>query len=90
MSTRHEINRRRFLETVGAGIALPELTARAAQRQGQSSNGNPGTVEKDVVFGKGGETQLHCDIYRPSASNEKRMAIMRASGAVCGLHGEPT
>ena len=84
MSTRREINRRRFLGTVGAGIALPELTARAAQRQGQSSNGNPGTVEKDVVFGKGGETELHCDIYRPSASNEKRMAIIHFHGGGFG------
>src|SRR5262249_30074504 len=44
---------------------------------------NPGSgiaVEKDVVFGKGGDTELHCDIYRPSTDKEKRMALIHLHG----------
>jgi acetyl esterase/lipase len=83
MSTRREITRRGFLGTVGAGIALPNLTALAAQGQSPASNRSSGTVEKDVVFGKGGETDLHCDIYKPSA-NEKQMAIIHYHGGGFG------
>ncbi|HLK46519.1 MAG TPA: alpha/beta hydrolase [Bryobacteraceae bacterium] len=37
-------------------------------------------VEKDVVTGKGGDTDLHCDIYRPPAGTEKRMALVHFHG----------
>jgi acetyl esterase/lipase len=37
-------------------------------------------VDKDVIVGKGGETDLHCDIYRPPAGTEKRMALVHFHG----------
>jgi acetyl esterase/lipase len=37
-------------------------------------------VEKDVVFGKGGSTDLRLDIYRPPAGTEKRMATIHIHG----------
>jgi acetyl esterase/lipase len=37
-------------------------------------------IEKDVVFGKGGQTELHCDIYRPVAGITKRMALIHIHG----------
>ena len=38
------------------------------------------TVENDVVYGKGGDMDLHFDIYRPAAGTEKRMAIIHNHG----------
>ena len=77
MANTHAITRRAFVGITGAGFALPELSAFAAQ------DGRPnsaGTIEKDVVFGRGGDTELHCDIYRPSTGNEKRMAVIHYHG----------
>ena len=37
-------------------------------------------MEKDVVVGKGGDTDLHCDIYRPPAGTEKHMALVHFHG----------
>lgn len=37
-------------------------------------------MEKDVVIGKGGDTDLHCDIYRPPAGTDKRMALVHFHG----------
>lgn len=37
-------------------------------------------VEKDVVVGKGGDTDLHCDIYKPASGTEKRMALIHLHG----------
>ena len=80
----HEITRRLFLGTVGASIALPELTALAAHAQSPSSSRSSGTVEKDIVFGKGGDTELRCDIYKPPAPSGKRMAIIHFHGGGFG------
>ncbi|MBI4885906.1 MAG: alpha/beta hydrolase [Acidobacteria bacterium] len=67
------LSRRLFLETVGASLALSELTSSAAQDAGQA--------DKDVVFGKGGDSDLHLDIYRPPAgAPSKRMAIVHFHG----------
>jgi pectinesterase len=38
------------------------------------------TVEKDVVFGKGGDIDLKLDIYRPPAGAEKHMATIHFHG----------
>lgn len=46
----------------------------------QTSNTAGVKVEKDVVVGKGGDTELHCDIYRPPAGAEKRMALIHFHG----------
>ena len=84
MSIGLEITRRGFLGTLGAGVAVSELTSVAGQTPAPGSNRAPGTVEKDVVFGKGGQTDLHCDIYRPSNASEKRMAIIHFHGGGFG------
>ena len=76
--------RRGVLGTLGAGVALGNLTSRAAWAQGQAPAPNPAreaaNVERDVVFGKGGGVDLHCDIYRPPAAASKRTAILHFHG----------
>ena len=66
------INRRAFLEMSGA--------AALAVGRVQTPETKSVKVEKDVVFGKGGQTDLHCDIYRPPAGTEKRMALIHIHG----------
>ena len=46
----------------------------------QVSNSASVKVEKDVVYGRGGDTDLHCDIYRPPAGTEKHMALIHLHG----------
>src|SRR5579864_7723023 len=38
------------------------------------------SVEQDVVFGRGGNRDLLCDIYRPSPAHTKRTAIIHMHG----------
>jgi acetyl esterase/lipase len=73
--------RRVFLGALGASVAA----ARAAQAQAPAPAANPAreatNVERDVVFGKGGSVDLHCDIYKPPAGvPSKRMAIVHLHG----------
>lgn len=73
--------RRVFLGTLGASVAA----ARAAQAQGPAPVPNPAreaaNVERDVVYGKGGSVDLHCDVYKPPAgAPSKRMAIVHLHG----------
>jgi len=71
----NEISRRGFLGTALAG-AVPLMGAAA-----QAQNAAQGVrVEKDVVFGKGGDMDLKLDIYRPPAGKEKRMATIHFHG----------
>jgi|SRR5688572_4411031 len=65
-----EITRRGFVGAAFAGSTLPLLAA-------QSSSVS---VEKDVVFGKGGDMDLKLDIYKPPAGKEKRMATIHFHG----------
>jgi acetyl esterase/lipase len=37
-------------------------------------------VEKDVVFGKGGDRELKCDVYRPAPGTEKHVGIIHIHG----------
>jgi acetyl esterase/lipase len=37
-------------------------------------------IEKDVAVGKGGDVDLHCDIYRPPPGTEKHMALVHLHG----------
>lgn len=74
----HDLTRRLFLGSLGATLALPELRARAAQAQGAATPA--ANVEKDVVYGKGGDTDLHLDIYKPAGAPTKRMAIIHFHG----------
>jgi acetyl esterase/lipase len=76
MST-HDLTRRLFLGSLGATLALPDLRALA---QGQAPAAPAANVEADVVYGKGGDTDLHLDIYKPTGSANKRMAIVHFHG----------
>src|SRR6266542_3456959 len=71
------VTRRQFLGTAGIAAAAPALGATAAQAQGDE---RPIIAEKNVVFGKGGDMELRCDIYRPPAGTEKRMATVHIHG----------
>lgn len=68
--------RRGFLGTAGILAAVPALGAMAAQSASPVSI----PVEKDVVFGTGGEKELRCDLYRPRPGTEKRAATIHLHG----------
>ena len=74
MSENQPIVRRTFLG-IGGAAALG-----FAGQTGTTSNASAANVEKDVVVGKGGDSDLHCDIYRPPAGTEKRMALVHFHG----------
>jgi acetyl esterase/lipase len=71
-----DMTRRLFLGSVGTALALPGLRL-AAQAPAAAPAAN---VEKDVVYGKGGGTDLHLDIYKPTGANNKRMAVIHYHG----------
>jgi acetyl esterase/lipase len=73
MSNNLPIVRRTFL-----GMSAAAVLGRAQTSNTSSASGVK--VEKDVVVGKGGDTDLHCDIYRPPAGTEKRMALVHFHG----------
>ena len=73
-----EISRRAFLGSVGATVALSH--AAGGDLSAQTAPAGGGAVEKDVVYGKGGDVDLHCDVYRPSGAATKRMAIIHFHG----------
>src|SRR6185436_13760831 len=73
----HDMTRRLFLGSLGATLGLPELQLQA---QGQTPAPAAANVEKDVVYGKGGDTDLHLDIYKPTGAANKRMAIVHYHG----------
>src|SRR3954447_14880666 len=75
-----ELTRRLFLGSLGATLALPELRGVAAQAQGAAAPAAAANVEKDVVYAKGGDTDLHLDIYKPTGAANKRMAIVHFHG----------
>jgi len=75
------MTRRRFIGTTGLAAAAPlgsTLSARAPQVPG--ANRGSLRIEKDIVFGKGGTTDLRLDIYHPPAGTEKRMATIHIHG----------
>ena len=74
MSENLPIVRRTFLG-IGGAAALG-----LAAQISTTSSASAIKVEKDVVVGKGGDGDLHCDIYRPPAGTEKRMALVHFHG----------
>src|SRR5258705_6319759 len=70
-----DLTRRLFLGSLGATLALPELRA-MAQGAAPAASAPPANVEKNVVYGKGGDTELHLDIYKPTGAATKRMAVI--------------
>jgi acetyl esterase/lipase len=73
-----KVTRRAFLSVGGAAALASPLRVFAAE--GQASTSASLKIEKDVVFGKGDQTDLHCDIYRPPAGTEKHMALIHLHG----------
>jgi len=65
-----EMTRRSFVGAAFAGSAVPLLAAQSGSI----------SVEKEVVFGKGGDMDLKLDIYKPPAGKEKRMATIHFHG----------
>ena len=71
------MTRRDFIERSGIAAAAPAFGAVAGQAP--SSQGSV-SIEKDVVFGKGGGIDLRLDVYRPPRGTEKRMATIHLHG----------
>lgn len=88
MRNNTELTRRAFLGVGGAALAGPLGVAALANPLGAlaepaqvPSGGAAGLkVDKDVVVGKGGDVDLHVDIYHPPAGTEKRMALIHLHG----------
>jgi alpha/beta superfamily hydrolase len=75
------LTRRGFVKVSGALAAAPALTVLSLQAQGQAPDTGNLRVEKDIVFGKGGDKGLTLDVYRPPASvTSKRTAIVHLFG----------
>ena len=73
-----EITRRGFLGAALAAAAASESGIAAGQTPQAAHDGV--TVEKDVVFGKGGDIDLKLDVFRPPKGKEKRMATIHFHG----------
>jgi acetyl esterase/lipase len=72
------MTRRNFLGTAGIAAAFPALDSYTAEAQTPEAANV--AVEKNVVFGKGGDMDLRCDLYRPAPGTEKRMATIHLHG----------
>jgi acetyl esterase/lipase len=81
MSNNLPIVRRTFLGMSGAAALGHTVSAVGfAAQTSHTSDASGVKVEKDVVVGKGGDADLHCDIYRPPAGTQKRMALLHFHG----------
>src|SRR3954463_2404879 len=75
-----EINRRSFVKTTGALVAIPAL-AGFPSAMAQAQNTSDLRVDKDIVFGKGGDMDLLLDVYHPPQGvTPKRMGIIHLFG----------
>lgn len=75
------ISRRRFVQSAGAVAAAPALGAALSSAARAQSHGTPEIeIEKDVVFGKGGDSDLLLDVYHPAPGTAKRMAVIHLFG----------
>ncbi|HEX5419851.1 MAG TPA: alpha/beta hydrolase [Gammaproteobacteria bacterium] len=72
------ISRRKFFQSAGIIAAAPALGALPASAEDRGAADIK--VEKDIVFGKGGDMDLLLDVYHPSPANAKRMAIVHLYG----------
>ena len=71
------MKRRDWVGIAGSALAALAVTDRASA---QASRTSEVKVEKNVTTGKGGDTELHVDIYRPPSGTEKRMALVHFHG----------
>ena len=69
---------RRTLLGLGVAAGLGHSLSGLAFAQASGASGVK--VEKNIGVGKGGDTELRCDIYRPPAGTEKRMALVHFHG----------
>jgi acetyl esterase/lipase len=75
-----QLTRRGFVKASGTLAAAPALTL-SLRAQGPAPDTGNLRVEKDIVFGKGGDKDLTLDVYRPPAGvTSKRMAIVHLFG----------
>jgi acetyl esterase/lipase len=75
------LTRRGFIKVSSTLAAAPALTALPLQAQGPTPDTGNLRVEKDIVFGKGGDKDLTLDVYRPPAGvTSKRTAIVHLFG----------
>ena len=73
----------------GAAALASPLAAFAGPAQATASTAAV-KIEKDVVVGKGGDTDIRCDIYRPAAGTEKHMALVHLHGGGFARGGKDT
>src|SRR2546427_13154022 len=75
-----KINRRIFAKATGALFAVPAFAGFPAA-MAQAQNNSDLRVDKDIVFGKGGDIDLLLDLYHPPQGvTPKRMAIIHLFG----------
>jgi acetyl esterase/lipase len=73
------VTRRSFFRTAGIAAAAPIFGSIAAEAQ-QTAPANL-KIENDVVYGKGGDMDLHLDIYNPTPDvAPRRMAVIHIHG----------
>lgn len=73
------ITRRRFVQSTGALAAVPAIAAVPAQARAQDAADI--RVERDIVFGTGGDMELLLDVYHPPEDvTPKRMAVIHLFG----------
>ena len=77
-----QINRRGFVKMAGALVSAPTLAGLPAfAAQAQAPNTSDLRVDKDIVFGKGGDMDLLLDVYHPPQGvTPKRMGIIHLFG----------
>jgi acetyl esterase/lipase len=77
-----KINRRSFAKATGALFAVPALAGLpAALGQARGPDTSDLRVDKDIVFGKGGDMDMLLDVYHPPQGvTPKRMAIIHLFG----------
>jgi acetyl esterase/lipase len=81
MSKNGPMVRRTFLGVGGAAALGHSLSFSGIAAQASNPSRASGVkVEKDVLVGKGGDIDLHCDIYSPPAGTAKRMALVHFHG----------
>jgi len=74
-------SRRGFVKASGALAAVPALSSITAKAQPPAPNIGELRPERDIVFGKGGDTDLLLDVYHPPEGvTPKRMAIIHLFG----------
>jgi acetyl esterase/lipase len=73
--------RRGFVKASGALAAVPAIASVTARAQPRAPDTSDLSVDKDIVFGKGGDMDLTLDVYHPPEGvTPKRMAIIHLFG----------